>query len=268
VSARVRTGTALDPILADVERRAAERRRARSAADLRAEALPDPARRARFVGALSGPGLALIAEHKRRSPSAGALASATDLGARLAAYARGGADALSILTEEDHFGGSLDDLRAAAACGLPRLRKDFVLDEGMVLESLAAGADAVLLIARCLPDPLLGELRALAGELGLAVLLEVHDERELERALAARPDCLGVNARDLATMQVRLETVERLLPLAAGAALRVAESGIRTAADAARVHAAGADAALVGEVLMRAGDPAALLTAWKESCGG
>jgi indole-3-glycerol phosphate synthase len=260
----------LDPILADVARRAAERRRVRDVAGLRREVTPDPARGARFVAALARPGLSVIAECKRRSPSAGALSAETDLAARAAAYARGGADALSVLTEEDHFRGSLADLARVADAGLPRLRKDFVLDEGMVLESAAAGAEAVLLIARCLPGALLADLRALAGELGLAVLLEVHEPGELDRALAVAPDALGVNARDLATFSVDLARVEDVLARvpAEARALKVAESGLREVADLERVAAAGADVVLIGEALMRAADPAALLASWKEALGG
>jgi len=168
-----------------------------------------------------------------------------------------------VLTEQDHFRGALADLAAVAGCGLPRLRKDFLLDEGMVLESVAAGADAVLLLAVCLPDPLLGELRACAAECGLAVLLEVHDERELERALAVAPDCVGVNARDLRSFAIDLGTVERLLPRVPETAVRVAESGIHGEEQLRRVRAAGADAALVGTALMRADDPGGQLAAWR-----
>jgi len=263
-----RTGTRLDPILASVRARAAERRARRSLADLRAEHASDPRRRERFLAALRAPGLAVIAECKRRSPSAGALSGEVDLGARAAAYAAGGARALSVLTEEDHFDGAPADLAAVAGAGLPRLRKDFVLDEGMVLESVAFGADALLLLAVALPDPLLGELRAAAREAGLAVLLEVHDERELERALAVEPDCLGVNARDLRTFGVDLGQVERLLPLVPPGPRKVAESGIHGIADLRRALAAGADAVLVGEALMRAGSPQATLEEWRRAIDG
>ncbi len=262
------TGTRLDPILDSVRARAAARRRDQPLDGLRAGLRPDPARGARFRAALAGPELALLAECKRRSPSEGALAGEVDLAPRAAAYAAGGAAALSVLTEEDHFRGRLADLTAVADAGLPRLRKDFLLDEGMVLESLAAGADAVLLLAVCLPDPLLGELRACAAECGLAVLLEVHDEAELERALAVEPDCLGVNARDLRDFRVDLGTVERLLPRVPAGTLRVAESGLAGPADLRRVRAAGADAALVGTALMRAADPAAELRGWRAALAG
>jgi indole-3-glycerol phosphate synthase len=261
------TGTRLDPILRGVAQRATERRRQRSLADLRAELEPDPARRARFRGALAADGLSIIAECKRCSPSVGQLSTETDLGARAAAYGAGGARVLSILTEQDHFRGSPGDLLAVAGAGLPRLRKDFILDEAMVLESVAMGADAVLLLAVCLPDPLLSELRACAREAGLAVLLEVHSEAELERALVCEPDALGVNARDLTTFVVDLATVERLMPLiptGPDAPAKVAESGIHGPAELLRVARAGADGALIGEALMRAADPAATLRAWRE----
>ncbi len=263
----MKTGTRLDPILADVQRRAAQRRALRSLSDLRDTLQPDPGRRLRFIEALRATGLSFIAECKRRSPSKGALSAEVDLAARAQAYAAGGASAISVLTEADHFGGSPEDLKAARPAGLPLLRKDFILDAGMVLESVEMGADAILLLAVCLPDPLLGELRVLAREAGLAVLLEVHDEAELERALAVEPDCLGVNARDLRTFEVDLAVVERLLPRIPATCLRVAESGLRELADLERVVAAQADVALVGEALMSSGDPAATLRAWREATG-
>lgn len=259
----------LAPILAAVARRGAERRARLPLAELERGVTPDPARRARFLAALGAPGLSIVAEHKRRSPAAGGLAGAGPQGAaRLVAYGRGGAAALSILTEEDHFGGALGDLAEAAAAGLPRLRKDFLLDEGMVLESLPAGADAVLLIVAALADPVLARLRRLAGELGLAVLVEVHDEPELARALEVEPDVLGVNARDLDTFAVDLAQVERLLPRVPPGLLRLAESGIENSADLLRVRAAGADGALVGSALMRATDPERLLATWREALDG
>lgn len=257
------TGTRLDPILSSVAERAAARRAADPLAALRARVSPEPARRARFAEALLAPGLSVIAECKRRSPSVGQLSEEVDLAARADAYAAGGAAALSILTEQDHFAGAPADLDAVSGAGLPRLRKDFVLDEGMVLESVEMGADAILLLAVCLPDPLLGELRQCAAEAGLAVLLEVHDAAELERAVPLVPDALGVNARDLRTFQVDLATVEALLPGVPEGIARVAESGVHGLAELQRVRAAGADAALVGEALMRAEDPAVTLRDWR-----
>ena len=260
-------GERLAPIVAAVRARSAERRAEHPLAELRARVAPDPTRGQRFVDALSGPGLAFIAECKRRSPSAGDLSPETDWAARAGAYARGGAAALSVLTERDHFGGALEHLDQVAAAGLPRLCKDFVLDEGMVLEAAAAGAEAVLLLPVILDDARLAELRAAARALGLAALVEVHDERELERALPLAPDALGVNARDLTSFEVDLATVERLLPLVPAGPVRVAESGLRSLDDLRRVRAAGADAALVGGALMRAPDPERRLTEWTEALG-
>lgn len=257
------TGTRLDPILAAVAARARERLRGRSLADLRAELPPDPERRARFRRTLQSGGLALIAECKRRSPARGSLAEEADLLPRAQGYARGGAAAISVLTEQDHFHGAPADLQRVRAAGLPLLRKDFLLDAAMVAESPAMGADAVLLLAVVLPDPLLAELAALAHELGLATLVEVHGEDELERALRAAPDAIGVNARDLRSFAVDTQVFARLLPQIPPAFLRVAESGLRGPAELRAARAAGADAALVGEALMRAADPAALLRAWR-----
>jgi indole-3-glycerol phosphate synthase len=260
------SATLLDPIVADVRRRAAERRVRLPLARLERQVAADAGRRARFVGALRRARFGFVAELKRRSPSAGQLLDAhgTAFADLARAYRDGGADALSVLTEQDHFDGALADLERAASTGLPRLRKDFVIDRGMVLESALSGADAVLLIAAILDDGTLSELRSCAGDLGLAVLLEVHDEEELDRALPLAPDLIGVNARDLRTLAVDLATVERLLPRVPPGVLRVAESGIKTLADLQRVRAAGADCALVGETLVRAGDPAAVLRRWKE----
>lgn len=265
--------TRQDPILRSVRARADERLAGRTAADLRRELEPRPADGARALAAglragASRDGLGVIAECKRRSPSAGTLSGEIDLAARARAYAAGGAHALSVLTEADHFGGAPRDLARTAVAGLPRLRKDFLLDERMVLESALLGADAVLLLAVCLEGTLLAELRGLAREVGLGVLVEVHDEHELERALAVDPDCLGINARDLRTFQVDLATVERLLPRVPPGPLRVAESGIRGEAELLRVRAAGAEAVLVGEALMRAGDPRTTLAGWFAALAG
>ncbi len=258
-------GTRLEPILDSVRARLDARRRALPLAELRRAATPDPTRRARFVGALKTGELEVIAEIKRRSPAKGDLALAADPLDQARRYARGGAAALSVLTEEDHFRGSPDDLQRVAPAGLPRLRKDFLLDESMVIEGLLWGADAVLLLACVLEGALLGELCAAARELGVASLVEVHDDEELARALAVEPDLVGINARDLTTFTIDLATVERLIPQVPARFVRVAESGIATLADLRRVRAAGADAALVGEALMRAGDPEATLRGWKEA---
>jgi len=244
--------------------RARERSAARGGPPL---ADPDPARGTRFTRALRAPGLSLIAECKRRSPSVGTLSDVASIAARAEAYAAGGAAALSVLTEQDHFGGAPEDLAAAANSGLPRLRKDFLLTVDMVVESVEMGADAVLLLALCLDDAQLRDLRDAARDLGLAVLLEVHDEPELERGLAVEPDCLGVNARDLRTFEVDLAVPERLLSRIPAHMVRVAESGLHRPEDARRMLEAGADAALIGEALMRAPDPAPLLARWRRILG-
>lgn len=258
------TGTRLDPILRSVVERARERSAVRGGPPL---ADPDPARGTRFTRALRAPGLSIIAECKRRSPSVGTLSNVASVAARAEAYAAGGAAALSVLTEQDHFGGAPEDLAAAAAPGLPRLRKDFLLTVDMVVESVEMGADAVLLLAVCLDDARLRDLRDAARDLGLAVLLEVHDEQELERGLAVEPDCLGVNARDLRTFEVDLSVPERLLSQVPAHIVRVAESGLHRPEDARRMLEAGADAALIGEALMRASDPALLLARWRRTLG-
>ena len=258
----------LAAIVADVRERRAALPGAPGLAQLRAELEADAGRARRFREALRGDSLTYIAECKRRSPSAGALSDEVDLAPRLRAYEEGGASAASILTEEAHFGGSLEDLRAAPEVTLPRLRKDFLLTPEDVLTSQLAGADAILLIARCLEGELLGELRALAGEVGLAVLVEVHEEDELERAIACTPDAVGVNARDLTTFELDLGRVVELLPRVPAGVIRVAESGITGPPDLLRVRDAGADAALVGSALMAQGSPATTLAAWREALDG
>ncbi len=269
--------TRLAPILDSVQLRLDERKRRRSLVDLRRATAPELARRQRFInallagrarvqgGAAHANDVAVIAECKRRSPSAGMLLDDRNLAARAQNYADGGAAALSILTEEDHFRGGLIELQNVAGSQLPRLRKDFILDEYMVVESINAGADAILLLAVCLDDVHLAELRAQAAEFGLAVLLEVHDERELERAIAVSPDCLGVNARNLTTFEVDIAHTEAMLPRIPDVFVRVAESGLRTTADVARVAAAGADAVLIGEALMKADDPADMIRQFREA---
>jgi len=241
------------PVLdAIVERKRAEATRLwPRAAELRAAALAAPLPRG-FVAALKRPSeTRLIAEIKRRSPSRGLLRPDFDP-ARLARdMAKAGAAALSVLTDAESFGGGLDDLRVArGACALPVLRKDFTLDEVQLAEARAAGADAVLLIARILSPQRLRELLAEARALGLDALVEVHDVGEAEAAVAAGAACVGVNSRDLGTFRVDLAVAERVLPLVPADRCRVAESGISTRADVARVRAAGADAMLVGEALM------------------
>jgi indole-3-glycerol phosphate synthase len=208
-----------------------------------------------FSEALTRPGISLIAEHKRRSPSAGAIregASVTDI---VTAYERGGAAALSVLTEPFHFGGSLDDLREArTAATLPILRKDFIVHRYQLYEAAAAGADAILLIVAALEKADLSDLLHEASELDLDALVEVHNERELESALEVEADVLGINNRDLSDFSVNIErTFELLADIPAGKTV-VSESGFRTRDQLDDLERVGVDAVLIGETLMRAKD--------------
>jgi indole-3-glycerol phosphate synthase len=216
-----------------------------------------------FAAALKHPGqVRLLAEVKRRSPSAGDIRPGADAAEIARAYASGGAAALSVLTDREYFGGDLDALRAVhAAVALPIIRKDFVIDPVQVWEARAAGADAVLLIARILEQPLLEDLHALARELGMDALVEAHTAEELERALAAGATLVGVNNRDLDTFATRLELSLELAARVPESVTYVAESGIRTVDDVDRLGAAGVDAILVGESLMRQPDVAAAAAA-------
>ncbi len=233
----------------------AERKRRRPVSALRDHAWP--ALRD-FAGALRADGMSVIAEFKRRSPSKGEIGAGLVLGEVVQAYERGGARALSILTDESFFGGSDADLSAAReVTGLPVLRKDFTLDPYHVIEARAVGADAVLLIVRILGDGQMRELLAAARELGLAALVEVHDAAELERALAAGATIIGVNNRDLRTFEVRLERCIELRGRMPAGCVSVAESGICSRADVERIEAAGFEAMLVGESLLISGDPGA-----------
>ena len=208
--------------------------------------------------AFRAPGLSVIAEVKRRSPSKGDLADIPDPAVLATAYAAGGAAAISVLTEQRRFGGSLEDLRAVrAAVTTPLLRKDFIVTGYQLLEARAAGADLVLLIVAALDDVLLGDLHQQARELGLTVLTEVHDEAEVARALDVGATLVGVNARNLKTLQVHADTFARLAALLPADVVKVAESGITGRDDAARFAAQGADVVLVGEALVRHGDPQA-----------
>jgi indole-3-glycerol phosphate synthase len=205
---------------------------------------------------------AVIAEIKQASPSRGIIRGTMHVGHIANDYALAGAAALSVLTEEDFFRGSLANLvEASAATKLPCLRKDFIIDEFQLLEARANCADAVLLIAAILNAGQLAIFSAMARGLGLDVLCEVHDEWELERAVAAGCEIIGVNSRDLRTFEVNLQTAVRLAPMIPGSALKVAESGIRTGADITRLRAAGYDAFLIGESLMKEDSPGRALRA-------
>src|SRR3954454_16623885 len=235
--------------LADRQARVPEPEPTALCADAPAPRDPMPAFRA--------PGLSVIAEVKSRSPSKGDLADIPDPAALAASYAAGGADAISVLTEERRFNGSLADLRAVrAAVETPLLRKDFIVTRYQLLEARAAGADLVLLIVAALDDDELRGLHDDARDLGLTVLVEVHDEAETARAVALGAELIGVNARNLKTLEVDPDTFARLAPAIPPDVVTVAESGIRGPADVQRHAAEGADAVLVGEALVRDGDPA------------
>jgi indole-3-glycerol phosphate synthase len=238
--------------------------RARAAADTRSvERLLDEARAmppARGFRTALADRFGVIAEIKRRSPSKGVLNADLDPAEMAATYERGGAACLSVLTDEAHFGGSVADLQTArAACSLPVLRKDFTVGEHDVLDARIMGADCLLLIAAALaPQELIG-LHALATDVGLDVLVEIHDENELAHALAADATLIGVNQRDLVTFQVDHERAVRMAGVIPNHAVKVAESGVRGAADARSLRAAGYDAVLVGETLVTSGDAAATI---------
>ena len=227
------------------------------AAELEAAALEaEPPRD--FAGALSRPGLvSVIAEVKRRSPGAGPIRPDLEPARVASRYQAGGASALSVLTDRDYFGGSLDDLRAArAAVDLPVLRKDFLLDPLQVLEARAAGADAVLFIVRILEDARLAALLNMAESLGMSALVEAHDGRELQTALKAGARVVGINNRDLGTFTTRIDVTLDLLPDVPDDVVVVSESGIRSGDVVARLGGVGVDAVLVGEWLLGHEDPA------------
>ena len=212
-----------------------------------------------FSEALLRPGLSLIAEFKRRSPSAGVIAAPTvSVTEQVGAYQRGGAAALSILTDETHFGGSLEDLRAArAASDLPIIRKDFIVDPYQLYEAAANGADAVLLIVCALEDRALHEMHQEARGLDLECLVEVHDGAELERALALDVEVIGINNRDLDRGTVEVSTTHELMPTVPAGVTVVAESGISAREELAELERLGVDAVLIGGALMGADDPEA-----------
>jgi indole-3-glycerol phosphate synthase len=250
----------LDEILADTREQVAARKRATPASALRERRLYGEARRGfrRALAAAIPP--AVIAEIKRASPSRGVIRAEFDPPAHARSYAAGGATALSVLTEERRFQGSLAHLEAArAAVSLPLLRKDFLVDPYQVEEARAHGADAVLVIAAAGTAALRAELMAAARALELDVLVEAHDRAELDWALAAGADLVGINNRDLRTFHTTLETTERLAVGLPAGTLLVAESGIHTRADLDRMVRAGAQAVLIGEAFMKAPDPGVAL---------
>jgi indole-3-glycerol phosphate synthase len=255
---------------AHIARRKAERTTGRLEAELRGAPRPR-----RFTEALdravAGGGIGLIAEIKKASPSKGVIRDDFDPGALARAYADGGATCLSVLTDGPYFEGDDADLAAARdAADLPVLRKDFILDPYQVLESRALGADCILVIMAAVSDAQAVELDEAARELGMSTLVEVHDEAELERALALAPTLVGINNRDLKSLAVDIATTERLAPLVPAHTSVVCESGIADAGDIARMRDAGVHRFLVGETLMRRADVAAATRALlaPESVGG
>ena len=257
--------TILDRILETkrAEIAAAKERVSRAEIERRARGAPAPRD---FVGALkakiAGGRPAVIAEVKRASPSKGLLRPQFDPAAIARSYEIGGAACMSVLTDKEYFQGASEDLVAArGACSLPTLRKDFLVDPYQVYESRAFGADCILLIAACLSADAMSELEAHAHGLGMAVLVEVHDETELASTRALKTPLVGVNNRNLKTFETRIETTLDLLPRIAGGRLVVTESGIGSPEDVARLRSAGVHAFLVGETFMRAPDPGSALRA-------
>lgn len=250
------TGTILDEIVAHKLGEVAQRAQRVPPAEIERRAASAPAVR-RFLP--RGP-VALIAEVKRRSPSKGELSGAVDPVAQARAYQHGGAAAISVLTDERYFGGTFDDLVAIrAAVGIPVLCKDFLLTPYQVYEARAHGADLALLIVAAMPDRELIDLYQRTLDLGMTPLVEVHDQHDLARALAIDARLIGINNRDLADFSVDLLTTEYLAPLIPDEVTIVSESGITSQEDVRRVAAAGARVVLVGETLMRASDPLAVM---------
>jgi indole-3-glycerol phosphate synthase len=247
----------LDKILAVKRREVAAARAAAPRVEAEARAAPPPRD---FVAALRAKQPAVIAEIKRASPSRGVLRPDFRPASIAKSYAQAGAACMSVLTDTEFFQGNASHLQEAkAACALPVLRKDFYIDTFQAYESRAMGADCVLLIAACLDDRKMRELEALALDLGMAVLVEVHDADELARALALKTPLIGINNRNLRTFETRLETTLELLPRVPKDRIVVTESGILSQADVARMRAEGVQTFLVGEAFMRADDPGAAL---------
>jgi indole-3-glycerol phosphate synthase len=245
--------------------RLTERARARASAleSRRAEltaAAGDASRPPSMREALRAGNVSVIAELKRRSPSKGIINASLSAAEQAGAYRRGGASAISVLTEPEEFGGSIEDIAAARGAGsLPVLKKDFHVSDVQLVEARALGASAALLIARAIPPHELPRLASIAAEIGLEALIEVRDEGELDRALAIPNVMIGINNRDLETLIIHPDTAERLLPLVPADRVAIAESGMSSPADVERMARAGADAVLIGSSLSASPDPAALL---------
>lgn len=256
--------TVLDDIIVGVREDLAERQLSRPQAVVEEAAAAQPPARDPLPGLLA-PGLSVIAEVKRSSPSKGHLAEIADPAGLATSYAAGGAAAISVLTERRRFAGSLEDLVAVRqAVDVPLLRKDFVVTEYQLWEGRAAGADLALLIVAALNQPELLRLLELTAELGMTALVETHTTEEVRRAVDAGAGVVGVNNRNLKTLEVDLAQFEALAELIPADVVTIAESGVLADADAARMAQAGADAVLVGEALVRHGDPAGTIAAWRE----
>ena len=239
---------------------ASERRAARGIAEVEADALAAPSARDALAALAPVDRVKIIAEVKRASPSRGALAESRDPAGLAVAYQTGGASAISVLTEQRRFGGSLADLREVrAAVEVPVLRKDFIADPYQVFEARAAGADLVLLIVAALEQPVLAELYQLIGELGMTALVETHSAEEVDRALEIGAQLIGVNARNLSTFQLDRDLFGTLADAIPSGVIRVAESAVTSPADVARYREAGADVVLIGEALVTGEDPVSTL---------
>jgi indole-3-glycerol phosphate synthase len=250
----------LDDLLAGALADASERRAVRSFAEVEADALAAPAAHDALAALAPADRVKIIAEVKRASPSRGSLAEIRDPAGLAVSYQTGGASAISVLTEQRRFGGSLDDLRdVRAAVEVPVLRKDFIGDPYQVLEARAAGADLVLLIVAALEQPVLAELYHLIGELGMTALVEAHSAAEVDRALEIGAQLVGVNARDLTTFQLDRELFGTLAGSIPSGVIRVAESAVTSPADVAHYREAGADVVLIGEALVTGDDPVTTL---------
>lgn len=250
----------LDDLVAGALADASDRRALRSLAEVEADALAAPAPRDALAALAPAERVKIIAEVKRASPSRGALAEIRDPAGLAVSYQTGGASAISVLTEQRRFGGSLDDLRdVRASVDVPVLRKDFIADPYQVFEARAAGADLVLLMATVLEQPRLRELYALVVQLGMTALVEAHSAEEVDRSVDLGATLIGINARDLTTFQLDRELFGALAGAIPSGVIRVAESAVTSPADVAHYREAGADVVLIGEALVTGDDPVTTL---------
>ena len=254
----------LDVIVEDKKKRLIEHKANISEEKMKQLALKSDRKSISFYEALSKSGLSIIGEFKKASPSHGVMNSKINLTDRIDQYNEA-VDAISCLTEEDHFNGSVDYLKEIRAITpLPIIRKDFIIEEYQVYEAKVIGADAILLIAAILDDVTFKRLYDLACSLGLDVLCEVHDETEMQRMIDMDVKIIGVNNRNLKTFEISLETTERLAKMAPAGKVLVSESGVSADSDVARLKRSGADALLIGTAFMEADSPAQLAASWKK----